>query len=179
MKAKPKFCECGNEVQVFYANHWICHRCRDLAQAAMYQRYVSAADNQERGGQKKMKITSMTYTRAWRTNMVGRFCECGRQAVTNRNGYFICEKCLRLDALASQAAHRRDTVGHADGSLDHLRGRLVEGRRTDSAMLDPDMVRVTVTETAEEIVVQAHGEYHLKLSTGLELVLEQEGVCGV
>lgn len=179
MKAKPKFCECGNAVQVFYANHWICGRCRDLAVAAMYQRRVSEEQNQERGGQKKMNIAAITYMRARRTNLVGRFCECGAPAALCRGGYFICGGCAQLESLAAQLANRRQVAGAADHSTDHLRGRMLEGRRLDSALLDREMVQVSVTETAEEIVVHAHGEYHLKVSTGLEEILEQEGVCGV
>lgn len=93
------------------------------------------------------------YVKQWRANCVGRFCECGAPAIGNFSGAFECARCREMETKRAAFEARRPVVGIAEPikQAQHVHVR---------------QFAVRVMETALEIVVSAHGEYHLQLGGG-------------
>lgn len=97
-----------------------------------------------------MKSQCVAYDRAWRSKLTGRFCECGRPAVGNFQGYFECAHCRALESYRAAREYRRISAGTVEVPV--MKPRTFVERFS-----------VRVVETARGLVIVAHGEYHLGL----------------
>lgn len=112
------------------------------------------------------------YVKAWRKNPAGKTCDCSRPAYINSNGVFICKICHDLETAAKNhyvsQQMRVEKMMKPFAELSEIRQRRFNTKSMAERMAEYDRgesdFTTMVSDLGRELVVLAHGEYHLMVA---------------